>query len=203
MFTSVGFWSEWIDDPSLSTVIISFSLSVIYFPFQIASYVCDMLFVALTKKALAWCTELTDVKKIAGVLLLNLALGCSLVWLPLNSSTWITNLHHTAGGDGDTETFSHFEAVEKASELASNGKLVAILNFVDGIVSLTFAFAAILIGVHKVLWPLLLRPLYSLQAVGIAKRRTLFAVTGMAMFSWGGITLPESIQKIIDLFAKP
>jgi hypothetical protein len=75
--------------------------------------------------------------------------------------------------------------------------LVAALNEIDVLVALIFVFLALLMLWHRLFWPIINRPLYSLQAVGIARRQKLFYTVGVALL-FGGVTPSHLVTKILD-----
>jgi hypothetical protein len=99
------------------------------------------------------------------------------------------------------ETFEHFSRVEKFADIAQFSGVLGYLNIIDGIVSFVFVGVALLMLVHRLLWPLLCRPLYSVQALGIARRKKLFVVLGVPLLGYGGIHLPSWLQKVFAILA--
>lgn len=78
-------------------------------------------------------------------------------------------------------------------------------TFVLGVLLPTCGFWILLATVlpHKMFWPLVMRPLYRLQAVGIARRRGLFGIIGVVLIGYAGVSIPEWLKGILEKVLSP
>ena len=76
--------------------------------------------------------------------------------------------------------------------------MVLLSNLIDLLVALLFVIVALVMLLHKVLWPLLEKPLYALQRTGIVGRRKLLVTIGfMFLSSASGLSF-EHLKKILE-----
>ena len=79
--------------------------------------------------------------------------------------------------------------------------MLLMSNVIDGVVAFVFVVLAAVMLAHRLLWPLLDRPLYALQGIGIARRRWLFGAVGLTLLGWGGWRLPDALKEIVKSVA--
>lgn len=111
---------------------------------------------------------------IAGLILLNLVLAALLYMLPLT----------LAYGRDTTETFTRVCI------------LVAFLNLVESLVGSVFILLALAMLAHRLIWPLICRPLYALRERGV--RRRVFAAVGVALLTYAGVDMPQLVRQLIE-----
>lgn len=132
-----------------------------------------MGFIAVTRWSVRWSCELDHTLKIGAVVLVNLGLAVAIFLLPLF-------------------LFS--------KESLPFGMALAFMNSVDALAALIFVVLALVMLAHRLVWPVINRPVYALAALGGA-RRNLFGVVGVALLGYAGIDLPELLKKIIEATA--
>jgi len=150
-----------------------------------AGILFDIGYIALTRWALRWQVQSTSFVKITVVVLVNCLLAFTLVIVPV----WLS---------------------EKILYVLANYHIVGILysgilfaaasNIITSLGTLLSIVLAILMLVHRICWPLLERPIFALQGLGIARRKKVFAASGIALI---GVSLghtPE-VLKVIDKFS--
>ena len=150
----------------------------------VASFGCDVMFIALTRWALRKASAMERFYQIVVIILVNCLLSLLLLVGPL-----LIMFPQPATLDpfGQTPVPAYYLVAG----------LVAALNEIDVLVALIFIFLALLMLLHRLFWPIINRPLYSLQAIGIARRRKVFYTVGVALF-FGGVTPPHLVMKILD-----
>jgi uncharacterized membrane protein len=72
-------------------------------------------------------------------------------------------------------------------------------NIFDVLVSSVFLALAFGMLVHRIVWPLVDKPLYALQGLGIARRGKLLGVLGVVLLGYAGWGLPEGLKKSIQV----
>jgi hypothetical protein len=132
----------------------------------------DVIFIAAIRWMLRWSSSMDHFGKIAGVVLINLMLGLILVVAPMRA----------------------FEVWHRPTLF-----YVAMGNIVVALASVAFVVLGFTMLAHKLLWPMINRPLYSLQDLGI--RRKLLGVAGVALLTYAGWALPELLKKVIEILA--
>jgi hypothetical protein len=163
-------WRWWITTEVLPTVAVLF-----------ASFFSDVLFVAMTRWCLRKSSELTNGWKIASLTVLNGCLGLGLI-SPL---IWgVIAMTKDPYGEGNGSAVS---AVFGAS------------NLVTGAIALLFVVLALAAIAHLALWPILERPIYSLQRFGVARQPKLLAAASVTclLFAWPNSPLIHGITKLI------
>jgi hypothetical protein len=80
-------------------------------------------------------------------------------------------------------------------------RAAAITNAVDAVFALLFVSLAILLLVHRGVWPLLSRTLFRMTDIGTKGRRAILTTVGLALIA-AGVTgkVPELVQKVIEKF---
>lgn len=147
----------------------------------------DVLFIALSRWCLQKCSELKNGWKIASLLTVNGCVGLALISpLILQISLNIEVFRHQD---------SQFVVVYRPSIFlgASNG--------ISGVMSLLFVVLALVALTHSLVWPLLNRPLYSLQRFGVARNPKLLAAASVTclLFAWPHSPLIFGITKLLHL----
>lgn len=162
----IVYW--WFTRPELregSTVIL-----VIAFAF-IGSQILVWIFIGLMRSTVRTISQSTSPMKIIGLLLVNLApifFFAALVYI-----AW--KMPDVLGDIAIGFSLSIFVFV----------LFGVVLNFSFILSGLLFVFLALTMLLHRLFWPAIDRPLYKLQALGIAKRPKVFAAVGLALIGIG------------------
>ncbi len=147
----------------------------------LCSFISDVVYISVTRWMLRKAATMTRVYEITGVLLMNVLLVSSLYILPL----WVAK--HL---ERDWFLNWHGFIADRLEELAN-------LNFVNVLMcSAFFAMAAWMLG-HRLLWPILERPIYALQRYSVIRRKVL--LWGVATALWFG---PNGIEGVKYLAGK-
>ncbi len=163
-------WTWWITSEVLPTAAVLFG-----------SFLSDVLFIAMTRWCLRKSSELTNGWKIASLTILNGCLGLGLI-TPL---IWgVIAMTKDPYGEGNGSAVS---AVFGAS------------NLVTGAIALLFVVLALAAIAHLALWPVLERPIYSLQRFGVARQPKLLAAASVTclLFAWPNSPIIHGITKLI------
>jgi hypothetical protein len=198
MGSSMYVEAQW-EDPGADAAVALLSLSFIYLPVQLVAFFCDLLFVAFTRKVLHWCANFEKLSLILLVLSVNLIIGLLLVIVPLNAQDWIENLKYRGTDPYRYYNFVHIQS--QAADIAGYAHAVATLNILDAFVAFALVGAGLLMLGNRILWPLLGRPLYAMQAMGTPSRKKLMFALGIILLSYGGLTIPKSIQEALATFS--
>jgi hypothetical protein len=158
----------------------------------LVSYACDATFVALTCWSVRWASDMDHFYQIFAVITLNCLIGLMLFVGP--ALPYVRSIQ-TPGAD--TSSLLQFSTGLPFFYLV--GFLVAALNEIDVIAAFVFVILAVLLLLDRLPWPVLSRPIYRFQAVGIVQRRKLFRVVGLALLSFAGINLPSVVREILGI----
>jgi hypothetical protein len=81
-------------------------------------------------------------------------------------------------------------------------RAIAITNVFDTVLALLFVVLALLLLIHRCIWPLLARSLFRMQEIGTKGRRGILFAAGLALLGAGlqagKLELPGWIKAIID-----
>lgn len=129
------------------------------------SFAFDLLFLGLTRWMVRRTSVMTKLPFMIGFLLLNILLAVALVFSPVVIlAKSMPDEHHPS--------------------LLSLAALAVIpLNSVDVMLCLFVFFVLALFVVHRLLWPLLERPLYAIARYGLIKRKALLWAVGLALIA--------------------
>lgn len=75
-------------------------------------------------------------------------------------------------------------------------------NAIPAFTSLLFLAVAITLVANHALWPVISRPVYALQELGVAKRKKLLCVAGVGLLGLSGITAMETVSNITNQIVK-
>src|SRR5262249_26849618 len=131
----------------------------------LGSFVCDVIFIALTRWLVRWAGEMTSTLKVAGAVILNLLVAFALVFPVLLSGALA------------------IEGEEATKNLVVPAMLVGFSNLFDVGLALLFVVLAVVLQVHRGLWPLLTRTLFRMQDMGTIGRRAILTTVGIALLS--------------------
>lgn len=147
----------------------------------VGGFVSDVLFIAGSRWCLRKGSESQNGGKVLAFLTLNGCLGFMLVSPVLWG--YIAYKHGTPFGDA-----AHVGVL-----------LIGASNLVAGAISLLFILLALAALVHLGVWPILERPIYSLQRYGLVRRPKLLAAASVTclMFAWPHSPIIQGIARLI------
>jgi hypothetical protein len=165
---------------------VGFTVGVI----MLASFSSDVLFIALTRRALRWAGQMDQFLKIAAVVFLNCLLAACLLVAPL---AWSIK--------GMEDYFFEFEAPSRLTvPFFFDVLVVSASNAIDALAASLFLLLAALMLIHRFFWPLLNRTLFRVQDLGIKGRRLLLASVGLALLI-ATRELPDWFKEIVKAFS--
>src|SRR5262249_32272176 len=139
----------------------------------LSGVLCDIVFIALTRKLLRWLAGALSSIRILLILILNFSLAFAFFVGPillnplidterLHMWSWLPWLFPSTFGHGDSKRDTLAFVI-----------LIGQSNLIGFIISLVFIALTVALLLHRVIWPMLDRPIYSLQRLGIARRSKL------------------------------
>jgi hypothetical protein len=175
------------------TLVLKYLQSSLYLLLSIVIGVsCDVVFLTTTRLVLRWSLGLSSFFQIATVIFVNaflcftLFLGPYFFLVPDGFGyAWMIDI-------------SHLEDSFSANTIKAIVVIAAQTNLFVCIIALLFFFLAFMMLVHRLSWPLLERPIYSLQAIGIIRRKKMLAATGILLIGGGLGYLPEWLKVFKD-----
>jgi hypothetical protein len=157
----------------------------------VASFICDIAFIAITRQTLRWCSHMARFVSIVLVILINCLIAIVFLIGP------------AALYRADSQMVLHDPTPDQLQR--SNwfivGSVFAGLNTVDALAASVFVILALVALTHRILWPVLGRTLYALQGIGIARRRNLMATLGILLLTHAGLNVPEQLKKVVEMFS--
>ncbi|MFI5070333.1 MAG: hypothetical protein ACHP8A_05535 [Terriglobales bacterium] len=174
-----------IRNPSVSNRISGFELYIVY-DFIISSlgvlgFVCDVVFIAVTRRVLRKASVTNRASTILVLVLSNVVLAALLVGPYL-----IERLNLIPPDRLNLLWFP----------------LLGLTNMFDVALALLFALLAVLLLLHRAIWPLLTRTLFRMTDIGTKGRRAILTTVGIALLGtsvFGG-KFPELVAKLIEKF---
>jgi hypothetical protein len=144
--------------------------------------ICDIAFIALTRRMLRWAGEMTHSFRIIFTIALNLILALFLI----SPSSIILFVEP----DSRFGPFGHF--------LIS----VSATNIFDLLLALLFILLIVILLIHRAIWPLLSRTLFRMQDIGTKGRRAILTAVGMALLSASIFheKIPDLLKEVIKAF---
>jgi hypothetical protein len=136
------------------------------------NFLVDVLFVALTRQCLRWCSDIDNALAICVVISLNCALAALVIGAPL-----------ALKGTGPI-----------AGDIAPT--LVAF-NAADAAAALLVVLVASMALLHRLFWSFVNRPLYAFATQGPVRRRLMVAV-GIALLAFAFSDLRQSATKALE-----
>jgi len=184
----------WTPESQHSPLALLFTLEFLLPSFMLAAtiaVVCDLLFVALTR----WILQLSFKSKsfftIASMLFLNAFLALSLFLVPLY---YRYTFERYMIPDGYTIEISHPYFFFRNLSIVFAYPLIVYSNLYTAIVAISFIILALLMLLHLVIWPVMERPIYVLQDLGIVRRKKLLVAVGISLIAiWFG-HVPEFLK---------
>ena len=174
-----------IKNPSVSNRVSSFELYFVY-DFIISflgvlGFVCDVVFIAVTRKVLRKASETSRSSTILILVLSNIVLATFLVGPFL-----IERLNLIPPTKLNLLWFP----------------LIGLTNMFDVALALLFAFLAVLLLIHRAVWPLLTRTLFRMTDIGTKGRRGILTAFGVALLSASvfGEKVPDLFKDLMKVF---
>jgi hypothetical protein len=130
----------------------------------------------------------------------NVLLACLLVILPVALAWGVSGVARILAGGNMVETTNDYAETSNSHQsfLASLGAS----NILDGLVACVFFILLFTFLAHRLIWPVVKRPVYAMARCGIVRRRKLFLVLGLALVGFGGMPTAtiHFARKIADTF---
>ncbi len=132
---------------------------IVAFPFLVLSAVaigvaCDVIAVALARILLRWQADWTSLIRTFFAAMLQLLMAIALFALPLATGFWIMNLWRGS-------------YIWWLSMFGWAMTISPSTNLLSAIMALAFFGAAMVLAIHRLIWPLITRPLYRLARGGV------------------------------------
>ena len=163
----------------------------------------DTLFIAVTRWLLRKATRFHSVAGILGAILANISLAGLLVFLP----TFIAWKEFT-GRVKLPDKLDISDAIVQYT-WSSNSREIFLTtlsgsNVLDAVVACAFFILLLILLLHRLLWPIVKRPVYVLARLGILHRRALFLILGMFLMGAGGVSSSTLalVKRIIEALGK-
>ncbi|MGH9967800.1 MAG: hypothetical protein ACREBG_08170 [Pyrinomonadaceae bacterium] len=174
-----AYW--WFTRPDLrdgSTVILVFAFAFV------GAQILFWIFIGLMRSTVRTISQSAVPMKIIGLLLINLA--PILFFAAVVYAAWKM-----------PDVFGDI-AIGFSLSLFVFALFGVVLNFSFILSSLLFVVLALTMLSHRLFWPAIDRPLYKLQALGIAKRPRIFAALGLVLigFGWKAEWLKAIVEKL-------
>jgi hypothetical protein len=141
----------------------------------------DVAFIALTRRIVRWAGEMRSTFEVLGAVVFTLVLACVLLSPAFGLSSSLSNF------------FSNSSILAGVSALIA---LISLSNLFDAMLALLFVFLALILLLHRALWPLLNRTVFRIQEAGIKGRRAILVTIGIALLG-----LPELIKRVMEKVA--
>lgn len=145
-------------------------------------FLSDILFIAISRWCLRKSSELTSGWRIASLVTLNGCIGLVLT-SPLIWSA-ICIIRGMALPEGQPFVGLAF---------------LAMSNLVAGVIAFLFILFSLVALLHLAFWPILERPIYSLQRFGVARNPKLVGATSITclLFAWPNSPIVQAIAKLV------
>jgi hypothetical protein len=161
------------------------SVGTIFFFLLIGGFCFDALFIVFTRQLLELAGGMARSRRVVAILIVDFLLAVALV----GPAFFWTN-----------ERFIHL--VKGRTIVAASVATVAMSNMFDAALSLLFVLLAVVLLVHRAVWPLLTRTLFRIADIGTKGRRAILTTVGIALLGtsvFGG-KFPELVAKLIEKF---
>lgn len=148
-------------------------------------FCCDLFFIIATRFLVRLAGEVNRSLRLLGILFSNVLLAVILVG---PAFVWYRQ--------------GVFSILQKSTSIAFAIAAVSMSNLFDGIVALLFVLLALILIVHRSVWPLLTRTLFRMADIGTKGRRAILTTVGIALLGtsvFGG-KFPELMAKLIEKF---
>jgi hypothetical protein len=153
----------------------------------VASFICDIGFIALTRQLIRRASESNSFVRVLSAVLLNSLLGL-ILFVPIYVVTYAIEKWE------DTRVIP--ELYQHLEEFCG---VLGVFNLVDFTFALIFFALVLLALTHRAVWPLLSRTLFRMTDIGTKGRRAILTTVGFALLA-AGVTgkVPELVQKLIE-----
>jgi hypothetical protein len=149
--------------------------------FVVAGFAGDVIFIAVTRRLFRWAGEMSSSSRVLVAVVLSSLMALVLVG-PLIGLL-----------------FSYDDTTPDSLILAGGASSA---NIFDAVLALLFVLLALMLLIHRILWPLLLRTLFRVQAIGTAGRRAILMAIGLSLMGVSGWKVPELLKEILKTLGK-
>jgi hypothetical protein len=149
----------------------------------VGGFISDIAFIVVMRRLLRFAGQMTrTLRVVAAAALAILAAGCLMGPLFLL-------LHAAASGQTDP------------GRVLSLGAVISLADTFDAILALLFLILALLLLIHRAVWPILIRTLFRMQDIGTKGRRAILTAVGVALLgsSVFGEKVPELLKDLIKI----
>jgi hypothetical protein len=187
VFTRVGF-----DTPLQFYEIVSADCAVVL----IFSFGCDLAFIAATRKILLRIPAQQSFWACLGLLATSLALAGVFVlgipWLISSADTYVSNYL-------DFQTYILIMRYRHDTFFGDPGYGLVLANLWDGAVALLFVALALLMFVHRILWRVIARPIYSVASEQLLAHRWKMITTGVLLLTVASSWVRAVVERVENL----
>jgi hypothetical protein len=147
----------------------------------------DAIFIAATRWLLRRAAKFHNVARILGAILANISLAALLVFLP-TFIAWkdLRNRVKLPDKLGITDAIVTYTWFSNSREIFLT--TLSGSNVLDAIVACAFFILLLTLLLHRLLWPIVKRPIYVLASQGILRRRAFFLILGLLLMGAGGVS---------------
>lgn len=152
----------------------------------LAGFAGDVVFIACTRRIFRWAGQMQSSLKVLVAVVSTFLLAVFLVSPPV-----LAEIIFDMAGHADKAELPIFALMFSSA--------AALANFFDAILAFLFVFLALMLLIHRLLWPLLNRSLFRLTDIGTKGRRAILTTVGLALLAAGiSDKVPELLQKLIE-----
>jgi hypothetical protein len=173
-----------VDAESADYATLFVGLVILGLVLAVLSFAGDVLFVALTRIVLRLAAKASSFWRIITLMFLNMTLAASLLVIPQTL------------GDRYWDDVGHPDMMGTAFAVGLPLKIFAATNVLDAFVASIFGLLCLLMLIHRLAWPIVQRPIYSLQKLGVLRRRRLLTTAGIAVIASATGRMPALFEKI-------
>jgi len=158
-------------------------LSVRILLLVLGGFVCDVIFITLTRQLLRWAGEMTSSLKVLATVIVNFLLAVLFV------SPLLVGVNIKPIGD-------------LRDQILVTISMIAVSNIADAVIALFYVLLAVLLLIHRLLWPLLTRTLFRTADIGTKGRRAILTAVGLALLgaSVVGGRFPDLLKDLVKIF---
>lgn len=179
---SLGFWVYLVlgfGEANLPNLISdSEQLSVIL----VGGFLCDVAFIAATRRLIRMAGEMTRFFKVGATITLTILLAVSLV--------------------SPAIYFIRRPATIYPLTVRGDSFFIALTNMFDVLLAGLFVLLALLFLIHRALWPVLTRSVFRVQEIGTTGRRAILLAVGLSLLGWSGVKLSELASELVKALGK-
>ncbi len=145
----------------------------------LGGFACDVLFIVLTRRLVRWVEEMKSSFKVLALVVFNLVVGFLMV-----SPIFLLS-------------FGHWNRSAIFNQMIGTTALVGLSNVFDAALASLFVLLALLLILHRAIWPGLTRTLFRMQDLGTSGRRGILVTVGLALLGWSGAKIPDLARELI------